>query len=109
MLLLWGLWTFERFWESPQHEPTRAFNIEKPLVSALGGSGSQDITRVGPTVLGGWHLPAGSVRGGLSKGTMASTSTFVWDKAAPPTLNRKPDFLPISAWCLLSCCEGAGA
>ena len=38
-----------------------------------------------------WHLPAGSVGGGLSKGTMAYASTPIWEKIAPPTLVLIPD------------------
>ena len=32
-----------------------------------------------------------SPKGGLSKGTMASASTSVWERAAPPALIPKPD------------------
>ena len=40
------------------------------------------------------HLPACSGPGGLRKGTMASASTFVWQKAAPePALAPTPDSL----------------
>ena len=55
----------------------------------LGGAGPQRITWVGQTA---WtrlmesqirHPPAGSVGAQLRKGTMASASTSVWDKAAP--------------------------
>ena len=35
--------------------------------------------------------PACSAGGGLSKGTMASASTSVWEKAVPPDLVLKPD------------------
>ena len=67
-------------------------------VSNLGGVGSQRITRVGRTVLARlmetqtWHPPAGSVRGGLSKGAMASVITFVWEKAALPALTEQFSF-----------------
>ena len=37
-----------------------------------------------------WH-PPGPPGQGLSKGTMASTGTSVWEKAAPPALAPKPD------------------
>ena len=38
-----------------------------------------------------WHPRAGSVGGGLSKGTMASASTSVWEKAAFPALTLMPN------------------
>ena len=59
--------------------------------------GSQGITRAGKSVIARlmetliWHLPAGSVGGGLSKGTMASASTSVWEKAAFPALTLMPN------------------
>ena len=37
-----------------------------------------------------WPLPASSVGEGLSKGTMASASISVWEKAASPALVPKP-------------------
>lgn len=59
----------------------------------LGGAGLK-ITRVVQTVLTTlmenqiWHLPesAGWVGGGLNKGIMASASSSVWEKTAPPAL-----------------------
>ena len=55
--------------------------------------------------------PASFEAVGLSKGTMASASTFLWEKDAPPALILKPDikFLPVCPWCLLSYCPSAGA
>ena len=48
---------------------------------------------------------------GLRKGTVASASTSVWEKAAPQLLSwcHKIQFLPICLWCLFSCCFCAGA
>ena len=63
----------------------------------LGGVWSQGIPRawyiVGARLMMTqiWHLPAGSVGGGLSKGTMASDSTSIWEKVAPPALSLKTD------------------
>ena len=47
-----------------------------------------------------WFPPACSVGGELSKGTIASSSTSAWEKAAHPTLTPKPDnsVLPICPW-----------
>ena len=67
----------------------------------LGGAVSQEITWVGQTVLARlmetqiWQLPVPAVRR-LSKGTMASASTSVWDKLPLQGTALKPDnqFLP---------------
>ena len=40
-----------------------------------------------------WHLPASAcwVRGGINKYTIGSSSTSVWEKAAPPAFVLKPN------------------
>ena len=38
-----------------------------------------------------WHLPAGSVWGGLRKETMASAGISTWERAAPPALAWMPE------------------
>ena len=54
-------------------------------------------TRIGQTMIARlmefqiWCPTARSVVGGLRKGTMASASTSVWEKAAPPGFALKPD------------------
>lgn len=79
-------------------------HIEKPLgVAGEGqqvgwGCWSQGSTRVGGTVLARlmktetWLLlvSAGLVQGGLSKITMASARTSVWEKAILPVLAMQP-------------------
>ena len=55
------------------------------------------ISSVGQTVLARlidsqiWHLPAGSVRGGFRKGTVASVHLSVWEESCPPALTMMPD------------------
>ena len=44
--------------------------------------GTNSISQVLETQIG--HQPAVSVEGGLNEGIMASASTSVWEKAAPP-------------------------
>ena len=51
-------------------------------VSGNNQHGTNSISQVLETQIG--HQPAGSVEGRLSEGIMASASTFVWEKAAPP-------------------------
>ena len=55
-----------------------------------------------------WHLPVPIV-GGLRKGTMASDSTFLWEKSDPPSLalnlnNLLPLHLPLAPFKLLCQC-----
>ena len=38
-----------------------------------------------------WCLPAGSVRGGVSNGTMVSASNSLWEKTSPPAPVLKPN------------------
>ena len=80
-----------------------------------GGVRSQGITKLGQKVLARlmetqiWHLPVPAGKG-LNRGAMASASTSVWEKAAPPALASEPDnSVPPCPWHLLSCCPSAGA
>ena len=62
----------------------------------FGGVGSEGITTGAQSVSQvqesqKWHSPASSVGGGLIKGTSASASTSVWEKAAPPALTLMPN------------------
>ena len=63
----------------------------------LGVEGPERITRVGKTVLARlmetqiWCPPAGPVPERLIKGTMTSTSVFVWERASSPALTLMPD------------------
>lgn len=69
------------------------------MAHALGKVGSQGITWAGRMVSARlmttqrWQPPASvhQEQGGLSRGPMASTSPSVWEKAAPPAFNLKPD------------------
>ena len=82
----------------------------------MNGVGSQRITRARQTLLAKlmdtqiWCLPV-PVGGRLSKGTMASTSMSVWEKAASTALTLKPDnsVLPVCSSCFLNCCSSVGA
>ena len=77
--------------------------MHKPLEAAWVGpkirwGASQIITRAGSIVLGWWRLRCGvclnlqsGSRAGLSKGTMTSASTFVWEIGARSDLALKPD------------------
>ena len=76
--------------------------IEKPLervgwAQKLGRVGPEGITRVRQTVLARvmetqlQHPHAGSVGKGISKGTVASVGTSVWDKVAPPNFTLMPE------------------
>ena len=76
--------------------------IEKPLervgwAQKLGRVGPEGITRVRQTVLARvmetqlQHPHAGSVGKGISKGTVASVGTSVWDKVAHPKFTLMPE------------------
>ena len=78
------------------HELRQAICLEKSLEMACVGLqiGWDEVSenqqgRVNIVSQVDMHPPAGS--GGLSKGTMASASTSVWEKAAPLALSLKPD------------------
>ena len=66
----------------------------------VGAVGSQGITREWATVLAQlvetqiWHLPASFVGRMLRLETMASSSTFAWQKAAPPALTLSDTSVP---------------
>ena len=83
----------------------------------LGGEWLHEITRVGQTVWARlmqsqiWYLPASSVGEGLRKATMASASTYVWEKAAPQLLPwcQTTQLFLICLCCLLTCFPGSGA
>ena len=58
-----------------------------------------------------WCPPAGSRGERLIKGTVASASTYFWEKAAPPALTLMPNgsVPPCMSLVLLSCCPSTGA
>ena len=88
--------SFKKVGSVSQHKPFVWTSYWKGLEWAqkLGGVGSQEITRVGWTVLSRlmetniWHLPVGQR---LCRGTMASAITSLWEKAATSALVLKSD------------------
>ena len=71
----------EMAWMGPQAGWGRVLGNHQEGVSNVSqGDGDSDVTPV--------YACSG---GGLSRGTMASASTSVWEKAAPPALTKKPD------------------
>ena len=112
------VWVFRKAGGVSQTGHLYGKSIGKWVGPKVGRAESQRINRVGQQCVsqvdGDLYMdPACQVcRGQLSKRTMASASTWVWEKAVPPPPPAPilmpdtlvPSYIP---WCPLSCCPSA--